>query len=73
MHYQSNSELPGDIQRALPPEAQTIYRKAYNAAFPERRERIEHFSEERAHEAAWKAVRESFEEQDGQWHKRSTS
>jgi len=67
MQYQKNGELPEEIQQALSVEAQTLYREVFNRNFPEARESIRPSSEEMAHKAAWRAVRENFEEINGKW------
>lgn len=71
MHYKNNNELPDELRKTLPPEAQTLYRTTYNDAFPELREQIRRDSEEKAHEAAWKAVQAQYRQEQGKWIKRT--
>ena len=55
MPYKSNSELSKAVQTALPAEAQTIFRKAFNAILAKNPD----MSEERAFKQAWGAVRKA--------------
>lgn len=50
MPYRRNSDLPDAVKNALPAEAQSVFRSAFNSA-------IEDVSEERAFRIAWGAVR----------------
>jgi cation transport regulator ChaB len=59
MPYASKRELPPAVKK-LPSHAQSIYRKAFNAAFEE-------YGEERAHAVAWSAVKRSYTKKEGRW------
>ncbi|MGD2130889.1 MAG: ChaB family protein [Lysobacterales bacterium] len=68
MPYETRTDLPNDVQRALSnvPHAQDIYREAFNSAF-------EQYGgdESRAHRVAWAAVKRDYEKgDDGKWHPR---
>ena len=54
MPYSKNSELPESIRNALPPAAQTMFRKAFNNAHKQYR------SEQRAFMVAWAAVKKKY-------------
>ncbi|WP_363346574.1 ChaB family protein [Methylocystis echinoides] len=58
MPYQTNADLPENLQRLLPPHAQDIYRAAFNNAY------FAHEGdprqEEAAHRIAWAAVKRSY-------------
>ena len=65
MPYNSNSQLPSRIRKALPQRAQSIFRKAFNIA-------TQHYSEKRAFEIAWAAVKKKYLKKDGKWTLKST-
>ena len=75
MPYDSKSDLPEDVQDALPEHAQEIYREAYNSAWeqyddPEDREGDES-REATAHQVAWSAVKNEYKKNDeGEWVKK---
>jgi cation transport regulator len=74
MPYDSNEDLPEDVQDVLPEHAQEIYREAYNSAWdqyddPEDREG-DASREETAHAVAWSAVKDEYKKTDGEWKKR---
>ena len=74
MPYDSNQDLPEDVQDALPEHAQEIYREAYNSAWdqyddPDDREG-DASREETAHAVAWSAVKEEYEKTDSEWKKK---
>jgi cation transport regulator len=75
MPYDSKSDLPEDVQDALPEHAQEIYREAYNSAWeqyddPEDR-RGNQSQETTAHKVAWSAVKEEYQKNDdGEWVKK---
>jgi cation transport regulator len=77
MPYDSNSELPEDVQDALPEHAQEIYRAAYNSAWEEYKHpedrRGDASREETAHSVAWSAVKKEYEkdEDSGKWKKKA--
>lgn len=76
MPYNSISDLPADIKRVLPKEAQEIYLKAFNAAFEQYKEPVKRrFGEpleEVAIKVAWSAVKKKYEKNDlGSWVKKS--
>lgn len=63
MPYKSNVELPTQL-KSLPAEAQTIFRKAFNASFSK-------YGEVRARKIAWSAVKNVFEKnKEGKWVKK---
>lgn len=65
MPYANNADLPANIKDHLPEHAQTIYRKAFNAAFKE------YPTEEQAFKVAWAAVKHEYEKtKDGKWVKK---
>ena len=74
--YDTIEELPEEIRRHLPLEAQRIYLDAYNQAWEEhdrlRQHRQESLSPESlAEEIAWAAVQTRFYRGDnGSWHRR---
>ncbi len=53
--YQTNDDLPENLQRLLPPHAQDIYRAAFNHAFSAHEG--DPRQEEAAHRIAWAAVK----------------
>ncbi len=58
MPYQSNAELPENLQRLLPAHAQDIYREAFNHAYAAHEG--DPRQEEAAHRIAWAAVKKSY-------------
>lgn len=65
MPYKSNAELPMQLKK-LPNEAQTIFRKAFNASHAKQ-------GEERARKIAWSAVKKVYERNDkDEWVKKET-
>lgn len=70
MHYIANSELPQDLRKDLSPDAQDLYREVFNRNFPSSRNAIRVNSEALAHEAAWRAVKQSCELRAGVWVKK---
>ena len=71
MPYERNADLPAAVRRSLPSEAQTIYRKAFNNAWNQYRERKKRRGgasrEETAHKVAWAAVKASFTKRGDHW------
>jgi len=71
MPYDSNDDLPDDVQDALPEKAQEIYRKAFNSAWDQYEDSEDRESgasrEETAHAVAWSAVKGDYEKTDGEW------
>lgn len=65
MPYKSNRELPESVKENLPKGAQTIYRKAYNSAYKQYRDKSD--TEGRAHRVAWSAVKKEYRKKDGKW------
>jgi len=61
MPYETNADLPDPVRNALPDPAQTIYRKAFNAALDDEPD------EARAIRIAWAAVKNAYGEKDGKW------
>jgi cation transport regulator len=72
--YQSNDDLPEDVQDALPEHAQEIYREAFDSAwkaYDDAEDREGDSSrEETAHAVAWSAVKEEYEKTDGKWQRK---
>lgn len=60
--YDNNEQLPSDVKKQLPEEAQDVYRLAYNSALAGRKP-------EPAQEA-WKAVELGWEVSQGLWQPR---
>ena len=58
MPYQTNADLPENLQRLLPPHAQDIYREAFNHAFAAHAG--DPRQEEAAHRIAWAAVKRTY-------------
>lgn len=72
--YRSNADLPGQIRNVLPPEAQTLYRDTFNAAWtgyvmPIRRGCMSRHDTYAAR-MAWTAVRRKFVEDSDTWIRR---
>ena len=67
MPYRSNRDLPTSVRGHLPPEAQDIYRAAFNGAWQEYARREPERLEEIAHRVAWAAVKRRFHKADGDW------
>lgn len=61
MPYSRNSELPKSVKNNLPPAAQTIWRKAWNAAYQQ------YGSEETAARVAWAAVKKKYVKRGDKW------
>lgn len=64
MPYKSNKELPKSVRNALPPTAQTLYRKVFNSADKQ------YDSEKIVHQTAWAAVKKSYKKSNGKWVKK---
>jgi cation transport regulator len=66
MPYLSNDKLPPAVRSHLPPEAQSIYREAFNHAWKTYARDVR--QEEIAHRVAWAAVKRRFRrKEDGHW------
>jgi cation transport regulator len=65
MPYESNSDLPLPIRRALPGHAQEIYRAAFNRAWADHEG--DPRQEEAAHRIAWAAVKRSYVKTESGW------
>jgi cation transport regulator len=66
MPYQSNDDLPEDVQDALPQHAQEIYREAFNSAWDQYADQDDR--EATAHQVAWSAVKDKYKQNDdGEW------
>ncbi|RLG34227.1 hypothetical protein DRN97_03000 [Methanosarcinales archaeon] len=63
MPYKTNADLPKSIRNSLPEHAQTIFRKAYNAAS----EQYGTDDEARLNKIAWAAVKKIYEKVDDKW------
>jgi cation transport regulator len=59
MPYSSNAELPKSV-KGLPPGAQTIWRKAFNASH-------EKYGEDSARKIAWAAVKKVYKKVGDRW------
>ncbi|MGE5369860.1 MAG: ChaB family protein [Chloroflexota bacterium] len=68
MPYETNADLPENLQRLLPPHAQDIYRAAFNHAFSAHAG--DPRQEEAAHRIAWAAVKRSYIKTPGGWRRR---
>jgi cation transport regulator len=68
MPYETNADLPENLQRLLPPHAQDIYRAAFNNAFADHEG--DPRQEEAAHRIAWAAVKRSYVRTDEGWRRR---
>lgn len=71
MPYHTLDQLPTSVKENLPKHAQEIYKEAFNSAWdeyadPEKR-RDDAGREETAHKVAWAAVKQSYENKDGEW------
>ena len=65
MPYATNQDLPDNVAKHLPQEAQTIFRKAFNNAL------IQYHDEVTAFKVAWSAVEKQYKkEADGFWVKK---
>lgn len=62
MPYATNRQLPTSVREHLPPEAQELFRKAFNHAFG--RNRGDHAASARI---AWAAVKQHYEQVEGEW------
>lgn len=75
MPYQTNLDLPDNVQESLPKHGQDIYREAFNSAWeqydqPEERQE-DRSREETAHAVAWAAVKNVYHKNDqGEWAKK---
>jgi len=66
MPYPSNDNLPPAVRNHLPPDAQDIYREAFNHAWTVYARFVR--CEQIAHRTAWAAVKRRFHKgPDGQW------
>lgn len=73
MPYKTNSDLPANVRAHLPEKAQTIYRKAFSAAYHEyaneaKRQDPHASLDSVAARVAWAAVKKAFEKDaSGKW------
>ena len=66
MPYKTNQDLPDSVKQHLPEHAQDIYRKAFNSAWVEYKDRKDR--EGTAHAVAWPAVEHEYhKDKDGKW------
>ncbi len=74
MMYKDTAELPDSIRNSLPADAQKVYMKVFNSAWEqyEADGNIEGHDEMRAtaHQVAWDAIREKYEQVNGHWEKK---
>lgn len=71
MPYQSNADLPENLQRLLPAHAQDIYREAFNHAYAAHEG--DPRQEEASHRIAWAAVKKSYVKTAQGWLRREDS
>jgi len=64
MPFESISELPKSV-RNLPSRAKALYMKAYNGCWEDLESTEDAAREKASHEAAWSAVKEQYEKDDG--------
>lgn len=78
MPYAKNSDLPDAVKNHLPDDAQTIFRKAYMAAYHEykdpekRRGGASESLEAVCAKVSWAAVKKEYEKQGDHWVKKQT-
>jgi len=65
MPYAKNSELPSSVKDALPSEAQSVFRRAFNQSFKDGK------SEESAFRIAWSAVKNGYKKENDKWVKKA--
>lgn len=66
MPYKTNQDLPDSVKQHLPEHAQDIYRKAFNSAWEEYKDRDGR--EGTAHAVAWSAVEHEYhKDKGGKW------
>lgn len=74
MPYDHLKDLPEPVQKALPKDAQKIYRAAFNNAWSEYKNPRDHQGdesrEEVAHKVAWAAVKNKYEKKEDQWQRK---
>jgi len=74
MPYKANKELPSRVKKNIPQGAQTIYRKAFNNAFKQYKEKSKRryggTREEAAHRVAWAAVKNEYKKKGDKWVKK---
>ncbi|QGM97965.1 ChaB family protein [Methylocystis parvus] len=68
MPYETNADLPENLQRLLPSHAQDIFRAAFNRAFADHEG--DPRQEEAAHRIAWAAVKRSYVRTERGWRPR---
>jgi cation transport regulator len=71
MPYETNADLPENLQSLLPPHAQDIFRAAFNRAFADHEG--DPRQEEAAHRIAWAAVKRSYVRTEAGWRRRNES
>ena len=75
MPYDRNADLPRQVRDALPDDAQTIYRSAFNHAWDqyadEEDRKGDASREETAHRVAWSAVKQSYTKEGDRWVKKN--
>jgi cation transport regulator len=68
MPYKTNKSLPKRVKSNLPSGAQTIYRKAFNNAMKQYKDKSD--TEKRAHKVAWAAVKKEYMKKADKWVKK---
>jgi len=72
MPYNKISDLPEKVQHVLPKHAQEIYKEAFNHAYDQYQNRVDH--EAVSHQVAWTAVKTKYEKsKEGKWIKKKQS
>ena len=70
MPYATNSDLPPGVQHHLPAAAQTLYRHAFNGAWPRYHDHPR--GEEIVHRIAWAAVKRRYVKVGDMWRPRES-
>ena len=74
MPYKNLSALPESLRKNLPRHAQEIYLAVFNNAWKEYQDPGDRHDkasrEEVAHKVAWAAVKQQYEKQGDQWHRK---
>lgn len=74
MPYDRNADLPSQVQDALPDDAQSMYRSAFNNAWDQYADAEDRKGdasrEETAHRVAWAAVKQSYTKEGDRWVKK---
>ncbi len=75
MPYKRIEELPDSVKNSLPEEGQHIFKKAFNSAWDQYKDKSgskgNDSREETAHRIAWSAVKKKYQKKDTKWIKKS--